>query len=87
MSKMYVRHNVANFDNWKTVYDSMHPHRKSFGCTAEYVFRNNENPNDVLIITDWENKDQAMQYGQTPDLKEAMKNAGVLTAPEINFTD
>lgn len=87
MSKMYVRHKVADFNNWKKVYDDMHSHRQEFGCTGEFVFRQNEDPNDVLIITDWSNKDQAMKYGQSPILKEAMKNAGVLSAPEINITD
>lgn len=87
MTKMYVCHQVANFENWKVVFDSMHDLRAQYGCTRERVFRGQENPNEVLIITEWPTKNHALGYGQSSDMKEGMKKAGVMGTPEINFSE
>jgi len=84
---MYVCHPVANFENWKAVFDGMHDLRIQYGCTRERVFRGQENPNEVLIITEWPTKNEALGYGQSTDLKAAMQKAGVTGPPEISFSE
>ena len=85
--KLYVRHQVANFKNWKTAYDQHDATRKQFGCTAASVFTNSENPNEVLAVHEWDSKEDAVKFIQSPELKEAMQKAGVVTAPEISFAE
>ena len=87
MTKMYVRHQVADFKNWKTVYDQHDATRKQFGCTAASVFTNAENPNEVIAVHEWGNKEQALKFIQSPDLKQAMQKAGVVSAPEVSFAE
>jgi heme-degrading monooxygenase HmoA len=85
MAKMIVQHIVKDFSQWKTVYDSMHGLRKQLGCTAEVVYKGHDNPQAVAVVTHWGTLDQARKYGQSQELKDAMKNAGVMGAPNIDF--
>ncbi len=85
MVKMYVRHRVADFNKWKLVFDEHDSVRRQFGCKSTAVFTNIEHPNEVLIVSEWDSKEQAMQFGQSPSLKEAMESASVLGMPEISF--
>jgi quinol monooxygenase YgiN len=85
MVKMYVRHTVADFARWKVVYDEHDAMRKKFGCKKSEVFTNAHNPNDVLSVHQWDDKEQASKFMQSPDLKEAMVNAGVTSMPQFDF--
>jgi len=84
---MFIRHRVADFTKWKVAYDNHDAIRKQFGCTKAEVFTNTQNPNDVLAVHHWDNKEQALKFIQSPGLKETMTNAGVLDAPEFNFSE
>ncbi len=85
MIKMTVRHKVADFAKWKPVYDQHDAVRKQFGCQADEVFTSVKNPNDVLVVLQWESKDQAMKFGQSPTLREAEERGGVVSEPEVAF--
>ena len=87
MTKMYVRHKVADFDKWKVVFEEVEPFRQKMGSSGSHVFRNHSSPNEVLVITDWDNKDQGLAFGHSPELKEAMGRGGVMGAPEITFSE
>jgi len=87
MSKMIINHKVADFNTWKSAYDSVDGVRMKYGCTEAYVFRGHANPNELVIITHWGNTDQARSYSQSPEIKEAMKNGGITGTPNIYFVD
>ena len=84
---MYVKHTVADFDKWKVVFEEVESFRKSSGSTDVDVYRNHANPNEVLVVIDWDKKEQGIKFGQSPELKEAMGRAGVTSAPEITFSE
>jgi quinol monooxygenase YgiN len=86
MVKMYVRHKVADFAKWKVAFEEFEPFRKQqLGSSGADVFQNNANANEVLVILDWDKKEQGIKFGESPELKNAMQKAGVLGKPEINF--
>ena len=87
MTRIYVRHNVADFVKWKAVYDGLDPIRKQFGITKAEVFKNANDANDILVIHEWDNKEQAMKFMGSQDLKNAMAHGGVLSTPEVNFAE
>jgi heme-degrading monooxygenase HmoA len=85
MKKMYVRHKVADFEKWKKVFEEVEPFRQKMGSSGSHVFRNNSYPNEVLVITDWDSKEQGDKFGHSPELREAMGRGGVLGAPEMSW--
>lgn len=87
MTKMFVSHLVADFETWKAAFDSMHNLRADYGCVGEHIYRGLQNPNEILIVTEWPGKQEALRYGQSNDLKEGMQKAGVISAPAIHFSE
>ena len=45
MAQLSVHHQVADYENWRKVYDSMDATRRKFGMTHARVFRAAGNPN------------------------------------------
>jgi heme-degrading monooxygenase HmoA len=83
MAQLFVYHKVEDYAKWRIVYDSADSTRRSFGMTGARVFHTTTSPNEVVIITDWSTADQARAYSQSPELRQAMQNAGVISQPEV----
>ena len=83
----YVRHKVADFNKWKAAYDAHDSARKQYGCKKSEVFTNTQNPNEVLVVMEWDSKEQAAKFDASASLKEAMQHAGVVSAPEFSFAE
>ena len=87
MTKMYVRHTVADFAKWKAAYEKHDATRKKFGAKKSEAFVNSQNPNEFLVVIEWDNKGQAKNFLEKSDIKEVMERAGVIGAPEISFAE
>ena len=88
MVHLHVQHKVEDYGKWKAVFDAQAPARKAAGGTGtEYILRNADNPNELVVVLEWDNLDNARQFSQSPELKEAMQNAGVTGMPEILFLE
>ena len=83
MATLIVKHRVADFDTWKKVFESMSTLRKEFGWTSHLVLRGVQDPNVVTIVNRVATIEGAKAYGQSPELRAAMANAGVEGPPEI----
>ena len=82
---MLIRHKVADFAKWKPVYDAHLPARQGAGLKEEYLFRNAEDPNEVLLLFSMEDVDKAKAFAASDDLREAMKKARVSDKPDLYF--
>jgi hypothetical protein len=87
MVKMYVRHTVADYAKWRAAFDGHDATRKKFGVKKSDVFTNSLNSKEILVVIDWDRKEQANDFLEKSDIKEVMKDGGVLTAPEISFSE
>ncbi|HEU4718571.1 MAG TPA: antibiotic biosynthesis monooxygenase [Bacteroidia bacterium] len=85
MATLIVKHPVADFNQWKKVFDGMHETRLAHGFTEHQVLRDPTDANLVTIISRVRSAEDAKAYGQSPVLKEAMKNAGVIGAPHVEL--
>ncbi len=85
MATMIVKHRVGNFDQWKTVFDSLANTRAEHGWTGTTVHRDAADPNVVVIVNHVKSLEDAKKYGGSPTLREAMAKGGVQGAPEITF--
>ncbi len=86
MATLIVRHKVADFENWKKVFDELTPTRRSHGWLGHDVLRDAADPNMVTIVNKVKTLEGAKAYGSSPGLQEAMKRAGVVSQPEIILT-
>ena len=83
MAQLFVHHKVADYAKWRQVFDEMDGLRRSFGMTGSRVFHTEANPNEIAVITDWPTAEQARAYAQSPELRQGMQNAGVISQPDV----
>jgi hypothetical protein len=46
-----------------------------------------DNPNEVIVLGDYAEKDKAMQMFQSQEFRDATMRAGVKGPPEVSFLD
>lgn len=77
MTIAFVRHHVADYDAWRRVYDSVSEMQREGGVTEAAVYRDHNDPNDVLVMHRFGSSDEAHSFLESPDLRETMVDAGV----------
>ena len=85
MIHMLVRSKVTDFDKWKPVYDAHLPARQKAGLKEEHLFRNADDPNEVILLFSVEDIDKAKAFAASDDLRQAMQRAGVSDKPDVYF--
>ena len=83
MPAILIRHNVADFAAWKPVFDDHSGTRAANGSLGARVFRSHADPEEVLILLEWDDLERADLFVLSDDLREAMIRAGVADQPDI----
>jgi hypothetical protein len=78
---MMIRHKVADFDQWKPVYEDHRPARQAAGLEDLHLWRNQNDPHDVVIVFTVSDTAKAKEFIGSADLKDAMLAAGVVGPP------
>ncbi len=68
---------VESYDKWKPAFDERSTMRKEAGSKEAILFRNSDDPNDVMILFKWDNKENAQKYLESESIKKLLKNIGV----------
>jgi hypothetical protein len=85
MPYLLVRHKVADFSKWKAAYGAHLPARQKAGLREEYLLRNVDDPSEVVIWFKAEDVKAAKDFGASSDLREKMREAGVIDTPDIYY--
>jgi hypothetical protein len=81
-----VRHTVADYAQWRPVFDADESKRRAGGLTGvQQVYRDLDNPNDITVVMEWDKRESAEKFLHNPALAETMKTGGVTSAPEGRF--
>ena len=78
---------IKDYDKWKEVFDEHGNVRKAKGSKGAVIYRNSNDPKQLMIITEWEDMDSAKNFALAEDLKIAMKKAGVIGLPELYYLE
>src|SRR6202158_3266616 len=78
-----VHFKVKDYAAWRTSYDGNEKSRVSAGITNSRVFRNAQDPNDVVILQDVADVSKARIWFASDDLKAAMQKSGVVGSPNV----
>ena len=81
--RMFVRHEVADYDTWRKGYDAFQPTTRKMGATAQAVYRSMDNPNEVTVFHDFASQEKAKALAASAELQSAMQNAGVKGQPQV----
>jgi heme-degrading monooxygenase HmoA len=85
MATVAVRHRVNDFETWLSTYKEHGAVRERIGCTGDSILRDSNDPNEVLVLTQWPSNAAAQAFATDPSLPDAMHKAGVVGEPRIEF--
>ena len=87
MAYVMVKHKVEDYGRWKSVFDNASEMRKSGGEQGVRLFRYGDDSGQVMVMAEWDTLERARSYIDSPEVKEAMRKAGVSEKPEVYFLD
>lgn len=85
MNYAMLKSRVEDFNKWKTVFDDNKSFRKAAGLRDINVLRNIDNPNEIVLLFEASDLTKAKEFSTSEELKEKMKQSGVLGRPEFIF--
>jgi hypothetical protein len=80
-----IRHNVADYNKWRPLFDSDSVNRNAAGLHSMGVTRGIENQNEVEIPFMIADVQKAKAFTTNPKLKDVMQKGGVISEPNIKF--
>ena len=87
MIRLFVRHPVHDFAQWKKAYDDFDQERRGLGVKGDAVFHSPDDPNDVTVWHDFDSLESGRTFVESPRLREVMSKAGVVGEPIIWFAE
>ena len=85
MAKLLVHHKVQDYSAWRQIFDEDDKRRKEYGSTGFQVLKSTSDPNDLTVIMDYPSVEAAKTFATSDALKEKMKNAGIISQPEMTI--
>ncbi len=82
-----TQHKVEDYDKFKELFDGSIDMRKAGGEKSYQICRNVDDPNDLVLLFEWESVESARKYIQNPKLAEAQKQAGLVGRPNIRILE
>lgn len=82
-----VRHKVEDYARWKPVFDDDAENREANGSMGGYLFRNADDPNELVILFEWDELENVRRFGRSEELREKMQEAGVADQPDFYFLE
>lgn len=83
MVLMAIKHQVRDYDAWKSVFDTYPP--TAAGALFHRVNRSTEDGNTVLVVAGFASEAEAEAFRSNPELKDKMGEAGVVSAPRFEI--
>jgi quinol monooxygenase YgiN len=80
-----IRHKVQDYATWKTAFDNFASFRRTSGEQSYRILHPSDDSNDLTLIFEWDSQGHAETFLASPELKDAMQQAGVAEEPKIQF--
>ncbi|HUN82139.1 MAG TPA: hypothetical protein VMV81_11600 [Phycisphaerae bacterium] len=85
MTRLLCRNVVADFSQWKSVFDSHADAQRASGLHVKHVWRNIENGNEVFMLFDVTDLAKARAFLTSPAVPEAQTASGMTEKPDMWF--
>jgi hypothetical protein len=85
MAKIATQITIGDYAKWRAGFDKAAPFREKAGMKNVQIYRDVDNPNLALIWGDIDDPAKARAVLDSPELRKAMQDAGVVGAPKVHF--
>jgi hypothetical protein len=87
MAYVLLQHRVANYQEFKPIYDADAPHRQRRGSKGGRLFRSADDPTALFMLFEWDDPGKAHTFADGYELHEAMKWASVVGEWKIDVLE
>jgi hypothetical protein len=87
MAHLLIQHTVRDYPAWKAAFDGFIETRRAGGEKSYQIFHPDDDPNNLLLLFEWDTLANARTFMANPALKAAMSEAGVVDAPRTYFLE
>jgi heme-degrading monooxygenase HmoA len=87
MAHLLVIEKVEDFAKWKQAFDDHVAAREASGCKGGYIFQDAADPNNVVVLLEWDDVAQVRAFAESDSLRQAMQRGGIVGAPELFFLE
>jgi hypothetical protein len=87
MASAFVLLHVADYEKWKSAFDSVQATRQAASVTGHSVHRDPDDPNTVIIALRTRDLAATRAFAESDDLRRIMRDAGVDAPPTFWFGD
>jgi heme-degrading monooxygenase HmoA len=63
------------------------PLLKANGAKSTSILRDLDDPNKIIVTSEWENIENAKKFAESDELRARMQAGGVIGKPDIFFTE
>ncbi len=88
MPHILVHGQVKDFAGWKATFDGNAETRTNAGSKGGgFVFQSPDDPNEIVILLEWDDVQRAKDFVASAQLKEIMEKAGFVGEPHMHVLD
>jgi heme-degrading monooxygenase HmoA len=87
MAHVLAHLKVNDFASWKEEFGHNAEMRSGVGSKGGFVFQSPDDPNEVIVLLEWNDLDGARSFAGSAQLKEAMERAGVVGDAHIHLLE
>ena len=87
MAYLMIRHRVKDYATWKPVFDEHAKARKAAGSKGGHLLRSADDPNNLVILLEWDSVANARRFVESHNLNTTMEHAGVVDKPNFYFLE
>jgi quinol monooxygenase YgiN len=84
MAKIATQITIGDYAKWRAGFDKAAPFREKAGMKNVQVYRDVDNPTDALVWSEVDDVARARAILDSPEMRNAMQEAGVVGAPKIH---
>ena len=84
MAKIATQITIGDYAKWRAGFDKAAPFREKAGMKNIQVYRDVDNPAAALVWSEVDDIAKARAILDSPELRNAMQEAGVVGAPKIH---
>jgi len=81
-----VKRKLKDYDAWKKIVSDLDGLRKEYGSKGMSVYRNANDPNEVYLVLDWDDRKPYKNYFNLPEVQKALADTGTTEVVEVNET-
>lgn len=84
MAKIARQLIIGDYAQWRAGFDRAAPFREKAGMKNTQIYRDVDDPTEVLIWSEVDDPNKAREILESPDVRSAMRAAGVLGNPKFH---